>query len=192
MSPNFSSVIILSKSLSLLVILPVFMLYMTIKSDADFAHHYQIIQENNHPFTLSNALFVSFSDKDDEIICPKGHYSVTASIHTDSRWWNDKETYSRQKDELKRLLLEVICDTLQIKDTHIVDVFAATPKTFKRYIKRSQLGGNPITMKNFLPKLPGNDTPVADLYHVGDSVYAAQGWPGVMLGVANLRKLLHV
>jgi len=169
-----------------------FMLYMTIKSDADFAHHYQIIQEKNHPFTLSNALFVSFSDKDDEIICAKGHYSITASIHTDSRWWNDKETYSKQKDELKRLLLEVICDTLQIKDTQIVDAFAATPKTFKRYIKRSQLGGNPITMKNFLPKLPGNDTPIANLFHVGDSVYAAQGWPGVMLGVANLRKLLHV
>jgi len=169
-----------------------FMLYMTIKSDAGFAHHYQIIQEDNHPFTLSNALFVSVSDKDDDIICPKGHYSITASIHTDSRWWNDKETYSKQKDELKRLLLGVICDTLEVKDTQIVDAFAATPKTFKHYIKRSQLGGNPITMKNFLPKLPGNDTPIANLYHVGDSVYAAQGWPGVMLGVANLRKLLHV
>jgi phytoene dehydrogenase-like protein len=62
-----------------------FMLYMTIKSDADFAHHYQIIQEDDHPFTLSNALFVSFSDKEDDSICPKGHYSITASIHTDSR-----------------------------------------------------------------------------------------------------------
>lgn len=47
-------------------------------------------------------------------------------------------------------------------------------------------------MKNLLPKLPGNDTPFKGLYHVGDTVYAAQGWPGVMLGVKNLTKLLHV
>ena len=169
-----------------------YMLYMTIKSDADFAHHYQVIQEKIHPFTLSNALFISLSDKNDDLICPKGHYSITASIHTDSRWWNNKATYLIQKNELKHLLLGVICDTLNIKDNQIENVFAATPKTFKRYIKRSQLGGNPITMKNFLPKLPGNDTPIPNLFHVGDSVYAAQGWPGVMLGVDNLRKLLHV
>ncbi len=169
-----------------------FMLYMTIKSDTDFAHHYQIIQEKTYPFTLSNALFVSFSDKHDDVIAPKGHYSITASIHTDSRWWDKKATYLLQKNQLKHLLLSSICDKLDIKDTDIVDVFAATPKTFKRYIKRSQLGGNPITMKNFLPKLPGNDTSIPNLFHVGDSVYAAQGWPGVMLGVANLRKLLNV
>ena len=137
-----------------------FMLYMTIKSDADFAHHYQIIQEKNHPFTLSNALFVSFSDKDDEIICAKGHYSITASIHTDSRWWNDKDTYQDQKEELKTQMLKSICDILEIYENEIVHLIAATPKSFKRYINRSQLGGNAITMKNFLPKLPSNDTPM--------------------------------
>jgi len=169
-----------------------FMLYLSIKSSASFAHHYQIIQEKNHPFTLSNALFVSFSDKDDDHICAPGHYSITASIHTDNRWWNDKSTYAQQKERLMHLLLASICDTLDIKDSQVVQKFAATPKTFKHYIKRSQLGGNPITMKNFLPRLPGNDTPVKNLFHVGDSVYAAQGWPGVMLGVKNLKKLLNV
>lgn len=169
-----------------------FMLYLTIKSDADFAHHYQIIQDEHYPDTLSNALFVSFSDKADDLICPRGHYSVTASIHTDSRWWDDESSYSAQKETLMRLLLGTICDTLHIKESQVVHQFAGTPKTFKHYIKRSQLGGNPITMKNFLPRLPGNDTSIKNLFHVGDSVYAAQGWPGVVLGVNNLRKLLHV
>jgi len=169
-----------------------FMLYLTIKSDAEFAHHYQMIQDKNYPHTLSNALFASFSDKEDNMICQKGHYSITASIHTDNRWWDDKHTYAKQKDELMHLLLDTICDTLDIKESQIIHKFAATPKTFKHYINRSQLGGNPITMKNFLPRLPGNDTPIKNLYHVGDSVYAAQGWPGVMLGVKNLKKLLHV
>ncbi|MBD3790008.1 MAG: NAD(P)-binding protein [Campylobacterales bacterium] len=169
-----------------------FMLYMTIKSNADFAHHYQLIQDNTYPYTLSNALFVSFSDKDDNELAPKGHYSVTVSIHTDTRYWENNETYKMQKESLKNELIKSVCDILDIKKEQIVDQFAATPKTFARYINRAQLGGNPITMKNFLPKLPSNDTPIEGLYHVGDTVYAAQGWPGVMIGVQNLIKVMHV
>lgn len=169
-----------------------FMLYMTVKTNKIFEHHYQLIQNEKYPHTLSNALFVSFSDTNDEKICKKGHYSITASIHTDERWWEDKATYTQKKEELQSVLLKSICDILDITDEEIVHRFSATPKTFKHYIKRSQLGGNAITMKNFLPKLPANDTPIEGLYHVGDTVYAAQGWPGVMLGVDNLRKLLHV
>lgn len=169
-----------------------FMLYMTIKTDKLFEHHYQLIQNEPYPHTLSHALFVSFSDKNDDKICPKGHYSITASIHTDERWWENKARCESQKAHLQQVLTKSICDILNITNDEIVQCFAATPKTFKHYIKRSQLGGNPITMKNFLPKLPSNDTPIKGLYHVGDTVYAAQGWPGVMLGVDNLRKLLHV
>jgi len=169
-----------------------FMLYMTIQSEKKFEHHYQLIQNEPYPHTLSNALFVSFSDMDDEKLCEKGHYSITASIHTDERWWEDKASYKDKKEYLQSVLIKSICDILDIKNEEIVHHFAATPKTFKQYIKRSQLGGNAITMQNFLPRLPANDTPIEGLYHVGDTVYAAQGWPGVMLGVDNLRKLLHV
>ena len=100
--------------------------------------------------------------------------------------------YKVKKEELKNQMIKSICDILDINESDIVHHFAATPKSFMRYINRSQLGGNPITMKNFLPKLPSNDTPIKGLYHVGDTVYAAQGWPGVMLGVDNLKRLLHV
>ncbi|MBD3792184.1 MAG: NAD(P)-binding protein [Campylobacterales bacterium] len=169
-----------------------FMLYMTIKSDADFEHHYQLIQDDTYRYTLSNALFVSFSDKNDIQFAPKGHYSVTVSIHTDTRYWENNVTYKIKKEYLKNKLIKSVCDILGIKKEQIVDQFAATPKTFARYINRSQLGGNAITMKNFLPKLPSNDTPIQGLYHVGDTVYAAQGWPGVMMGVENLKKVMHV
>jgi len=169
-----------------------FMLYMTIKSDKKFHHHYQLIQDQIYPRTLSHGLFVSFSDPDDTVLAKEGHYSITASIHTDLRWWNDIKTYAFRKRELESILLKSVCDILDISKDEIVHHTSATPKTFKHYINRSQLGGNAITMKNFLPRLPGNDTPIKGLYHVGDTVYAAQGWPGVMLGVDNLRKLLHV
>ena len=169
-----------------------FMLYMTIKSNKKYAHHYQLIQDMNYIHSISNAVFVSFSDVTDRMLTPKGHYSITASIHTDSRFWDNKRAYKAKKEELQSQMLKSICDILDINEEEIVHKFAATPKSFKHYINRSQLGGNAITMKNFLPKLPSNDTSIEGLYHVGDTVYAAQGWPGVMLGVENLRGLLDV
>ena len=169
-----------------------FMLYMTIQTTKKYEHHYQLIQAEKYPHSISNAVFVSFSDMRDNMLTPEGHYSVTASIHTDLRFWEDKKTYKGKKEELQHQMLKSICDILDINESEIVHQFAATPKSFKRYINRSQLGGNAITMKNFLPKLPSNDTAIEGLYHVGDTVYAAQGWPGVMLGVENLRGLLDV
>ncbi|MEY3090205.1 MAG: hypothetical protein RL113_521 [Pseudomonadota bacterium] len=169
-----------------------FMVYMTIKSDQHFEHHYQLIQKEQYPFTISNALFVSFSTQDDLSMAPQGHYSITASIHTDYRDWEDKERYKEQKEMLKNQLIKSICDILDIRSEEIVDAFAATPKTFQRYINRKQLGGNAMTMKNFLPKLPANDTPIEGLYQVGDSVYPGQGWPGVTMGVKNLIRILGV
>lgn len=168
-----------------------FMLYMTIESKKSFHHHYQIIHDVPFPYTLSKALFVSFSDKEDITIAPKGYYSITASIHTDTRFWEDKESYKAKKRELEDILKALILEKLGIEEEEIVQSFGATSKTFNRYIKRAQLGGNAMTFKNFLPFLPGNDTPIKNLYNVGDSVYAAQGWPGVMLGVKNLQRLLH-
>lgn len=169
-----------------------FILYLTLKTGRPFHHHYQIIASAPFAHTLSKAVFVSFSDPGDTELAPSGYRSVTASIHTDVRCWEDESLYDARKSELQSLLEQTICATLGIDKNAIVHRFAATPRTFRRYILRSQLGGNAITMKNFLPHLPGNDTPFKGLFHVGDTVYAAQGWPGVVLGVQNLRGILHV
>lgn len=169
-----------------------FMLYMTIKSDKDFFHHYQLIQDTTLKSTISKAVFVSFSDVSDTQITQKGHYSITASIHTDSRFWEDKANYKTQKKQLQIILEDIIMQNLDINKDQIVQSFSATSRTFQHYINRSQLGGNAMTIKNLLPFLPANDTPIKNLYNVGDSVYAAQGWPGVMLGVKNLKRLLDV
>lgn len=169
-----------------------FMLYMTIKSTKAFYHHYQIIEKSVFPHAISQALFVSFSDASDTKIAPKGDYSITASLHTDSRFWEDKESYKAQKEELAGILQNTILQKLDINESEVLECFSATSKTFGHYINRTQLGGNAITMKNFLPFLPANDTGIKNLYNVGDTVYAAQGWPGVMLGVKNLQRLLGV
>lgn len=169
-----------------------FVLYATIKSEQKFAHHYQIIGDDLFPYSSSKALFVSFSDVNDNELAPEGHYSITASIHTDSREWEDTTNYQAQKKEMQEILLNLMMKNLNITENEIVDAFSATPQTFQHYINRTQLGGNAITIKNFLPFLPSNDSPIKGLYSVGDSVYAAQGWPGVMFGVKNLAKLLQI
>jgi phytoene dehydrogenase-like protein len=69
-----------------------FMLYVTIKSDKKYEHHYQLIQDKPYPHTLSNALFVSFSDQNDHMFTKEGYYSITASIHTDTRWWEEAKS----------------------------------------------------------------------------------------------------
>ena len=169
-----------------------FVLYATIKSEQKFKHHYQIIEEETFAHSMSKALFVSFSDVSDNTLAPEGHYSITASIHTNSKEWEDEANYKTQKKEMQELLLHILMKNFNLSQKEIVDAFSATPRTFQHFIKRTQLGGNAITIKNFLPLLPSNDSPIEGLYGVGDSVYAAQGWPGVMFGVKNLAKLLKL
>lgn len=168
-----------------------FVLYMSVSTTKHFQHHYQLIADETVPDTISKALFVSISDPSDRILSPSGYYSITASIHTDERYWEDPQRYREQKKALHDLLRNWICDTLAIESSEIIDSFAATPKTFGRYIHRTQLGGNAMSITNLLPRLPSNDTPIEGLYHVGDTSYAAQGWPGVVMGAFNLCRLIH-
>lgn len=170
-----------------------FVLYMSIKSDQLFHHHYQLISDTILAHTLSKSLFVSFSDPDDRQIAPAGEYRITASIHTDTRYWLGIHPahYKQHKKELQELLQNWICDTLKISTTQVLESFSATPKTFGRYINRTQLGGNALSISNFLPTLPSNDTPIEGFYQVGDTSYAAQGWPGVMMGALNCMRMIH-
>lgn len=162
-----------------------FMLYFDIQTTKEFKHHYQIILEQTIPYTISNSIFVSFGDKEDE----KMYQSVTISVHTkNSMWSNDR--VREQKYQLEAIIKAIICEKLGIEQSEITNSFGATPYTFKRFINRTSLGGIPMRLENFLPRLPANDSPIKGLYHVGDTTFAAQGWLGVMMGVKNLEKLL--
>lgn len=169
-----------------------FVLYMSINKGA-YEHHYQIILKEQFPHTLSQSIFVSISDSSDDTIAPSGTLTLTASIHVDSREWMglSPTRYKEQKWNLKTLIEKKVCDTLGIMNEHVIESFAATPKTFKRYINRSQLGGNPLKMDVSLLSIPANDSPIEGLYHAGDTVYPAQGWPGVVMGAYNLLRTLH-
>lgn len=165
--------------------LSAFVLYLKIKPKSTLKHHYQIIVPHTIKHTVSNSIFVSIADENDEVMAG----SVTVSVHTSTRQW-EHEAILEQKMELEAIIEQIICEHLGLHKEDIVNRFSATPHTFKRYINRATLGGIPMRFENFLFKLPSNDTPIKGLYNVGDTTFAAQGWPGVMMGVQNLQRLL--
>jgi phytoene dehydrogenase-like protein len=160
-----------------------FMLYLQIASTKTFEHHYQIIEQTLFPYAVSNSIFVSFGDAQDKWM----QNSVTISIHVDKREWD--EDWAMKKEVLTNAILRSLEKNLHIGKDEIKRYFSAKPHTFSRYINRSSLGGIPMKKQNLLYNLPSNDTPVKGLYCVGDTTYAAQGWPGVMMGVRNLERL---
>jgi len=162
-----------------------FVLYLTINPSIILKHHYQIILPYTLKHTLSNSIFVSIGDKDD----PKMAGSVTVSVHTATKQW-DCESVLEQKMELEAIMEHIVCEHLGLLREDILKRFSGTPHTFKRYINRTNLGGIPMRTENLLYKLPANDTPIQGLYNVGDTTFAAQGWPGVMMGVRNLQRLI--
>lgn len=167
-----------------------FVIYLRLKSKVDFLHHYQIILENKIPHSISNAFFVSVSDKNDAKMTDNNGYSITISTHTKATEWQglSKEAYKRKKMETQNYIMEAFLNYFKnIKQDEIMKVFSATANTFQRYIGRENCGGEALKLKNIL-RVPPCTTPFKGLYHVGDTVFAGQGWAGVALGVEVLNK----
>lgn len=168
-----------------------FVIYLKIDSKKEFLNHYQIILKDNIPNAVSKSFFVSFSQKDDEKLSKNG-YSVTISCHTKALFWNElsKEEYERNKEFTKNFILDELLKNIpDIKKEDIKIEFCATSKTFKRYINRFNCGATPLNLKNIF-KIPSSLTPFKNLYNIGDSIFAGQGWPGVALGVKVLNSNL--
>ncbi|KLE09261.1 carotenoid isomerase [Aliarcobacter butzleri L354] len=168
-----------------------FVIYLKIDSKKEFLNHYQIILKDNIPNVVSKSFFVSFSHKDDEKLS-KNAYSVTISCHTKALFWNElsKEEYEKNKEFTKNFILDELLKNIpDIKKEDIKIEFCATSKTFKRYINRFNCGATPLNLKNIF-KIPSSLTPFKNLYNIGDSVFAGQGWPGVALGVKVLNSNL--
>lgn len=168
-----------------------FVIYLKIDSKKEFLNHYQIILKESIPNAVSKSFFVSFSHKDDEKLSKDG-YSVTISCHTEALFWNElsKEEYEKNKEFTKNFILDELLKNIpDIKKEDIKIEFCATSKTFKRYINRFNCGATPLNLKNIF-KIPSSLTPFKNLYNIGDSVFAGQGWPGVALGVKVLNSNL--
>lgn len=167
-----------------------FMVYMSVKTEQKLPHHIQILLNKRLENTTSDAIFISISVLGDTQFSAEGKRSFTISIHTDERYWNyEKHDYYSKKELLHNQIKAIVCEQLQILDEWIVDSFAATPATFERYLGRKSVGGFAMNRYRTLDKIAANDSPFGGLYFVGDTVFAGQGWPGVIMGVMNFTKL---
>ncbi len=168
-----------------------FVVYLKIKSEEEFLEHYEFIYDEILPNSISNSFFVSFSKKNDSVLSKDG-YSVTISTHTKALFWKNlsKVDYEYQKKQTQDFILKKFLEYFTtIKNKNITKYFSATSKTFNRYIGRYNCGGKAIGFKN-ITQLPSCNTPFENLFNIGDTVFAGQGWPGVALGVEVLQRNL--
>ncbi len=168
-----------------------FVIYMKLSVMPKLHHHYQIICDETIPNTISDSFFVSFSDIGDEKLS-RGGLSVTISTHTKALYWRNlsKEEYEIRRSETEGYIVAKFLEYFSaIERSDIKDLFNATSVTFRRYLGRYNCGGKLVDIGNIL-QTPSNNTPFKGLYHVGDSVYAGQGWPGISIGVVQLDRLL--
>jgi len=169
-----------------------FVVYIKLNLKKEFLHHYQIILNTPLPYALSNAFFVSFSDISDEKLSKEG-LSITLSTHTQATFWKNlsKMEYSERKNALQESIVKAFLEHFRdIHQEHIKQVFSGTSATFERFISRANCGGVSINLHNAF-KLATCTTPFKNLYNVGDSVFAGQGWSGVALGVNILNRELN-
>ncbi len=147
----------------------------------------QILLSQPYALTMSDAVFVS--------VCKTPtSTTLTISIHTRPSWWRqmDETTYKNAKKRLQQAIVDDVCATLSLPKEAIIKLFSATPRTFERYIGRSDVGGFPLSYHRLLTDMIPNDTPIKGLYLVGEEVFAGQGWPGVIMGVRNFTKVFRV
>jgi len=169
-----------------------FIINLTLDTQEEFLHHYQIILNQNIPNSISNSFFISISSRDDVKLSKNG-YSITISTHTKASYWKNisKEQYKKEKQITQDFIINCFLENFKtIEKKNIVSIFSGTAKTFNKYINRYNCGGKAITIKNIL-QTASCRTPFKGLYNVGDTVFAGQGWPGVALGVNVLNKELN-
>jgi phytoene dehydrogenase-like protein len=171
-----------------------FLVYLNIKINnlekIKLNHHYQIILDETIPETISNSIFISISDKNDEILTSNNIFSVTISTHTDNKFW--KNNYYEKKEKLQNFIQNIFINTFRESEKinfEIKNIFSATPETFNRYINRYTLGGIPATTKNLF-NIISPETPIKNLYFIGDNIFMAQGWVGTIKGATNLHNIL--
>ncbi len=169
-----------------------FLVYLTIDTKEEFLEHYQFIYDELLPNSISNSFFVSFSKQEDKILSKNG-LSVTISTHTKANFWKNlnKDAYEYEKQKIQDHIINKFLEYFTtIKKQNIIKYFSATSHTFNRFIGRYNCGGKAIGLKN-ITQLPSCNTPFQNLYNVGDTVFAGQGWPGIALGVNVLNKEIN-
>lgn len=160
---------------------------------ADMSLHHQVhIDKGGKIGGLSaNSIFVSFSDREDEIRVKNNEERVlNISTHADPDFWFGLNgSYDEQKNAVQEQIIQLLREKLPFfKQADIKLVFSSTPVTWSNWVyrKKGKVGGIPQSMDRSLMDWTPNQTPFPGVYLCGDTVFPGQGIPGVTLSGINV------
>ncbi len=154
--------------------------------------HLQFLYDATGPVGENNSLFVSVSRPGDGR-APEGCATIIASTFTDTAlWWQDLD-YLRLKERYTQTAIQHLSRYFPGLEHAILQVEAATPRTFKRFTHRASggVGGIAQRVANFGPLALSNRTPVSNVWLVGDATYPGEGTAGVSYSARNAVRLLE-
>lgn len=153
-------------------------------------HHQIHLDGETVPFTQSESIFISMSQRGDTERAPEGERTLNISCHASpEHWFGMNGTYDQNKEMAKDYILKKLKKKLPgFKNTEIKQADLATPVTWQNWVyrKKGRVGGIPQSMARSLLKWTPTETPFKGLYLVGDTTYPGQGIPGVTLGGINV------
>ncbi|MCC6130593.1 MAG: FAD-dependent oxidoreductase [Acidobacteria bacterium] len=138
--------------------------------------HFLWLLDPGLPFGDGNSLFLSFSPPGDPAAPPLGQ-TLSVSSHTRAEHWEGlgRAEYAEKKAELRDRILSALSKRWPGIESLIVHEDLATPKTFRRYVRRPHVGGLRTTLGNsgFLSRDPTLGLPSFHL--VGDTTFPGAG-----------------
>lgn len=139
----------------------------------------------------SNSIFVSFSDRKDNVRVKKdGERVMNISTHADPDYWFALNgSYDEQKEAVQEQIIRLLKVKLPFfKEAEVKLAFSSTPVTWSNWVyrKKGKVGGIPQSMDRSLIDWTPNRTPFSGLYLCGDTVFPGQGIPGVTLSGINV------
>ena len=162
-----------------------FVIYLGVEQSAvpeDCPPHLQFLYNYDGPIAENNSLFVSVSRPGDGR-APEGKATIIASSFTDVQQWYDcdEDGYRAMKENYTEEAISRLKDYFDLRSEHIVQIEAATPRSFETFTGREQgiVGGIGQRVPTFGPFGFATRTPISNLWLVGDSTHPGEGTAGV-------------
>ncbi len=162
----------------------------TYPDDLSLHHQLHLDEGETVPFTNSESVFVSMSQRGDTERAPEEKRTLNVSCHASPEYWFSLNgDYDSAKKKAEDFIVRTLKEKLPgFKDAEIETIHTATPITWQKWVyrKKGRVGGIPQSMARSLLKWTSNKTPFNGLYLVGDTTYPGQGIPGVTLSGLNV------
>lgn len=160
-----------------------FVVYLGVKQEAippACPPHLQFLYNYDGAISENNSLFVSVSHPGDGR-APDGYATIIASSFTDPTLWWQCPDYSALKQHYTDEAIARLAQFFTLTPETIVQVEAATPRTFAHFTARDRgiVGGIGQRIPTFGPFGFANRTPIQHLWLVGDSTHPGEGTAGV-------------